>query len=544
MSSAPMRPGPGDPPEILKSIPFPERTLSNLVRSRALVSPTRPIVEIEETTLTWRDIHELALAVAGRLSSLNVGRGDIVCQMSGNTIGHVATTFGIALLGAIECPVNAGLRGDPLLHVLRDSGARVLLVEQPFLERIEDLRNMPGGLESIVVRGGERLPTVEGAAVVREADLDAIPLTPAEVAPSDPATIMYTSGTTGPAKGVVLPHHFAFSAAAVKVGMWGLGPDDVLFSPLPLYHSNARYSTLLTACILDARAIIVERFSASRFWQQVVDAGATEVGTVGTVAPILFERPPDPLERKHSIRMMHGAGALTLAQREAFEGRFGLRLVTGFSMTETSHFSTTSPEDPGRYRGAGRPVPGFRIEILDEHDSPLEVGSIGEIVVRPEMPFAMFSGYHGNAAATIEAFGNLWFHTGDFGSLDQDGFLHWVDRKKDAIRHKGEMISSRDVEAAALSFPGIVEAAAVGVPADLGEEDVKLFVRAESGAEISFLELLEHCSDALPDFAVPRYFVRLEELPRTSTHKVDKRTLRQADTVADSWDATAVGASE
>ena len=353
---------------------------------------------------------------------------------------------------------------------------------------------------------------------------------------------MYTSGTTGPAKGVVLPHHFAFSAAAVKVGIWGLGQDDVLFSPLPLYHSNARYSTLLTACILDARAVIVERFSASRFWQQVVDAGATEVGTVGTVAPILLERPPDPLERQHRVRMMHGAGALTLPQREAFEERFGLRLVTGFAMTETSHFSTTSPDDAGRYRGAGRPVPGFTVSVLDDHDTPVEVGAVGEIAVRPEMPFAMFTGYHNNPSATAEAFANLWFHTGDYGSLDEDGFLRWVDRKKDAIRHKGEMIASRDVEAAAVSFPGVVEAAAIGVPADLGEEDVKLFVRPESGAIIALPGLLRHCTDVLPDFAVPRYFVVLDELPRTSTHKVDKRALRQKDTAGSDWDAKPVNA--
>ena len=182
-------------------------------------------------------------------------------------------------------------------------------------------------------------------------------------------------------------------------------------------------------------------------------------------------------------------------------------------------------------------MPGFTVSVLDDHDTPVEVGAVGEIAVRPEMPFAMFTGYHNNPSATAEAFANLWFHTGDYGSLDEDGFLRWVDRKKDAIRHKGEMIASRDVEAAAVPSPAL-QRQRQSVCRRLGEEDVKLFVRAESDATIAFPELLRHCIDALPDFAVPRYFVLLDELPRTSTHKVDKRALRQEDTAASIWDAS------
>jgi crotonobetaine/carnitine-CoA ligase len=532
-----MRAGPGDPAALLASIPFEGRTLPALLEARSSDSPDRPIVEIEGEVLTWADLDQRSARLAGGLAALGISPGDVVCQMASNTVGHVVAAFSVARLGAIECPVNTGLRGEPLRHVLSHSGARALLVEASHTERVLPELHQTAAIPLVVVRGGPVFD-VAGRVVMREEELEGGRLSAHPVAPWEPATIMYTSGTTGPAKGVVLPHHFAFSTAAVKVGIWGLGPQDVLFSPLPLFHANARYSTLLTACILNARAVIVSRFSASQFWDQVRNAGATEVGTVGTVAPVLLERPADRRDRDHSVRMMHGAGALPLERREEFERRFGVHLVTGFSMTETSHFSTTAPDDPGRYLGAGRPVPTFRVAILDDEDRPVATGKVGEIAVRSEIPFSIFLGYHRQPEATLEAFRNLWFHTGDLGYLDGGGYLHWVDRRKDAIRRKGEMISSRDVEAAALSFPGVAEAAAIGVPGDLGEEEVKLVVRGE-GATVRVEKLLEHCRSELPDFAVPRYYEMVEEFPRTSTHKIDKRALRSASVGKRTWDAAA-----
>lgn len=524
----PMRPGPGSPPELLASIPFSQRTIASLLRGRAADTPDHPVVEVDGELLTWAALEHRSRVLAAGLASAGVERGDVVCQMAGNTAGHVVAAFAVARLGAVECPLNTGLRGEPLRHVLGHSGARALLVETAYLERVEPELARLDGVPLVVVRG-TGVVDAPGRTVLAETELSgAGELCEPEIRPQDAATIIYTSGTTGPAKGVVLPHHFAFTAAAVKIGSWGLGASDVLFSPLPLFHANARYSTLLTACVLNARAVVVERFSATRFWDQVRKARATEVGTVGTIAPILLERPEHPRDRDHEVRMVHGAGALDPAKREVFERRFGVRLVTGFSMTETSHFSTTSPDDPGRHRAAGRPVAGFAVAILDDQDQSLPPGQVGEIAVRPEMPFSMLLGYHRDPQATVEAFRNLWFHTGDLGLLDQDGYLHWVDRRKDAIRRKGEMVSSRDVEVAALRFPGVVEAAAIGVPGELGEEEVALLVRCKDGDSVQLDELLRHCQAALPDFAVPRYLRTVESFPRTATHKIDKRALREA----------------
>lgn len=521
--------------QTLALIPFEKRTLGDLVRDGERESPDHRVLQIDGVDLDWGEIGRRSAELAAGLSSLGVGRGEVVCQMAGNTIGHVATVFALARLGAIECPVNTALRGPMLTHVLGHSRARVLIVEQAFVDQVlPELADL-GGIETVVIRGDEA-PPIPGRRVVVEEDLPSGSLREEPVIPSDPATLIYTSGTTGPAKGVLHVHHFAFANAAIKIANWRLTLDDVLFSALPLFHANARYSTLLTACILNARAVIVARFSASRFWQQIQESGATEVGTVGTLAPILLERPPNPLERAHSVRMVHGAGALPPDRRAEFERRFGVRLVTGFAMTETSHIATTSPDDPGRYRAAGRPVDAFDVAILDENDTPLPPEEVGEIAVRPRVPYGMFSEYFRDAAATTKALTNLWFHTGDLGFIDVDGYLHWVDRRKDAIRRRGEMISSQEVEHVLSSHPRILEAAAVGVPGELGEEEVLALIRA-TGEGVSLGELIAYGSSRLPGFAVPRYYEFVDDFPRTSTSKIDKAALRTRGVTGDTHDA-------
>jgi crotonobetaine/carnitine-CoA ligase len=501
-------------------IEFSRRTLAALLEDRRPADGE--FLHIDGAWCSWDELCERATDAARRLASLDVGQGDVVCQLSGNTLAHVVTTFAVAKLGAIECPVNTGLRGPSLRHVLSHSGARVFVADAEFAELIEGVRDALAPGATVVLRGD----TAFSAGVLHEDELRPADLPAVTVRPGDPATIMYTSGTTGPAKGVVLPHHFPFATAAVKSGAWGLTDEDVLFTPLPLYHSNARYSTLLTAAIAGSRAVVVERFSASRFWDQVRASGATEIGTVGTVAAILLERPPSPVDRDHRVRMMHGAGALTLPRRRAFEDRFGIRLVTGFAMTETSHFATTSPDDPLRAAGAGRPVPEFKVAILDEDDHQLPAGATGEIAVRPEVPFGMFLGYHREPEATLEAMRNLWFHTGDLGRIDREGVLHWSDRKKDAIRRRGEMISSQEVEAVAQGFPGVAAVAAVGMPGALGEEEVVLFLRRDPAVPLDVDALAAHCTATLPRFAIPSRYTLVDSFPLTETMKVDKKRLR------------------
>ena len=504
--------------------------LWTLCRARTEDHPERAVLDFDGRRWTWAALIEAAEGLAGGLAASGIEAGEVVGHMSPNHPEAVVTMLALLRLGAVECPVNAGLRGQQLAHVLDHSGASVLIVDGSLLERVSEQLPAVTGVRTVVMRGEGQAPesvTISDYGELRASGDQPPPFrTPS---PGDPMNIIYTSGTTGPAKGAVLPQAFPIEQARIKIEQWGLTADDVMFSALPLYHVNARFSTLGTALVVDGRAALVSRFSAGTFWDQVRAAGATEVGVVGAVSSILLRQEAGPADRDHKVRMMHGAAGIPMECRAEFEDRFGLRLVTGFAMTETGHFSTTSPDDPMRYRASGRPVPQYEVAVVnaDEHEVP--PGTLGELVVRPRVPGVMMTGYHRQPEATAAAFRNGWFHTGDLATIETDGYIRWVDRIADAIRRRGEMISSTEVERAVCEFEAIVECAAVGVPSDLGEEDVKLVVVPEPGQTIDPAALQRHCRAALPDFCQPRYLEILDELPKGATHKVNKHQLRHTE---------------
>ena len=504
--------------------------LWSLCLGRTDAHPGRVVLDFDGGLWTWAELIDAAEILAGGLAGAGVAPGDVVCHMSPNHPEAVVTMLALLRLGAVECPVNAGLRGQQLAHVLDHSGAKLLIVDGSLADRVAEQLPSAPGVELLVQRGEG--PTPESVSVL---DYDAMRRSGGQLPqfrpprPGDPMNIIYTSGTTGPAKGAVLPQAFAIEQARIKIEQWGLTADDVMFSALPLYHVNARFSTLGTALVVDGRAALVSRFSASTFWDQVRRSGATEVGVVGAVSSILLRQEPGPADRDHKVRMMHGAAGIPMDRRADFEERFGLRLVTGFAMTETGHFSTTSPEDPMRYRASGRPVPQYEAAVVDADDNEVPPGTVGELVVRPRVPGVMMTGYHRQPEATVAAFRNLWFHTGDLATISSDGYIRWVDRAADAIRRRGEMISSTEVERAVCTLDGIVECAAVGVPSELGEEEVKLVVVAEPGQTIDPAALQRHCQATLPDFCQPRYLEIIHELPKGATHKVNKHQLRHTE---------------
>ena len=534
------------------------KDLWSLCRARTGEHPDRVVLDFDGTLWTWADLIEAAEGLAGGLATAGVASGDVVCHMSPNHPEAVVTMLALLRLGAVECPVNAGLRGEQLAHVLDHSGARILILDGSLADRVAEqlpgapdvttvvqrgpgpaagrtaaARTVPAGsVPRVAVDTGSGPQPPGGVAVIgydelRGSDLEPPPFRRPHA--DDPMNIIYTSGTTGPAKGAVLPQAFPIEQARIKIEQWGLTDEDVMFSALPLYHVNARFSTLGTALVVDGRAALASRFSAGTFWDQVRAAGATEVGVVGAVSSILLRQEPGPADRDHKVRMMHGAAGIPMDRRADFEERFGLRLVTGFAMTETGHFATTSPDDPMRYRASGRPVPQYEVAVVDAADHAVPAGTVGELVVRPRVPGVMMTGYHRQPEATLVASRNLWFHTGDLATIEADGYIRWVDRAADAIRRRGEMISSTEVERAVCAFDAVAECAAVGVPSDLGEEEVKLVVTAEPGRTIDPAALQSHCQATLPDFCRPRYLEILDELPKTATHKVNKHQLRDTE---------------
>ena len=505
------------------------RDLWSLCEKRTEEHPDRIVLDFDGKLWTWAELITAAESLAGGLVAAGVEAGEVVGHMSPNHSEAVVTMLALLRLGAVECPVNAGLRGQQLAHVLDHSGARVLIVDGSLADRVAAQLPSAPGVNTVVLRGGGQAP--EGVALVGYDELRGSSEPPPfrTPSPADPMNIIYTSGTTGPAKGAVLPQAFPIEQARIKIEQWGLTADDVMFSALPLYHVNARFSTLGTALVVDGRAALVSRFSAGTFWDQVRAAGATEVGVVGAVSSILLRQEPGPADRDHDVRMMHGAAGIPMDRRAGFEERFGLRLVTGFAMTETGHFSTTSPDDPMRYRASGRPVPQYEVAVVDADDNEVQAGTVGELVVRPRVPGVMMTGYHRQPEATQAAFRDGWFHTGDLATIEADGYIRWVDRIADAIRRRGEMISSTEVERAVCEHEAVAECAAVGVPSELGEEDVKLVVVPEPGQTIDAAALQRHCRATLPDFCQPRYLEILDELPRGATHKVNKPQLRHTE---------------
>jgi crotonobetaine/carnitine-CoA ligase len=361
---------------------------------------------------------------------------------------------------------------------------------------------------------------------------------PAAIGPGDTIAILYTSGTTGPSKGVCCPHAQFYWWGVNTAAILDVRQDDVLYTCLPLFHTNA-LNTFVQALLHGARFELGPRFSASRFWSRLVDAEATVTYVLGAMVSILAKRPPGIHDRAHRVRAAL-APATPPDLFPVFEERFGVRLLDGHGMTETN--VVLGPRDGEQRPGAmGRVLPGFEAKVVDEDDVEVPDGEAGELVMRADEPFAFATGYWGLPQQTVEAWRNLWFHSGDRVIRDADGYFRFVDRIKDAIRRRGENVSAWEVEQVLQSHPDVAAAAVIPVPSDLGEDDVMACVVARPGAVLDHVELLRHCEPRLAYFAVPRYVEILDELPLTENGKVRKFVLRARGVTDATWDREAAG---
>jgi crotonobetaine/carnitine-CoA ligase len=432
--------------------------------------------------------------------------------------------------------VNPASRGPQLAHVLRDADPRVLAVETPLEEHVA-AEPLPDGLERVWTLGTHEPQVPLGVPVEPWPGLGE-PVPGAPPAPADPLAILYTSGTTGPSKGVVCPHA-QFTWWGENVAGWlDLRADDTLYTCLPLYHTNA-LNAFVQALVSGAHYVVGPRFSASQFWRRAIDADATVTYLLGTMVTILAGRPASPLDRAHRIRVAL-APATPARTWRAFEGRFGVRLVDGHGMTETN--GVIGPRD-GRQRPGwmGRAMPGFEARVVDEHDVEMPAGTAGELVVRADERLAFAEGYWGLPGATEAAWRNGWFHTGDRVVADEQGWFRFLDRLKDAIRRRGENVSSWEVEQVLLRHPAVAGAAAVPVPSELGEDDVMAFVVVREGHTLDPADLVRFCVPLLASFAIPRYVEVLDAMPLTENAKVRKVALRERGLGPATWDREAAG---
>jgi crotonobetaine/carnitine-CoA ligase len=533
--------------------PWSEWTLVHLLRRQAAALGDRPFIRFEDgQAYTFRSLDAWTDVLAGSLAALGVGPGDRVLGLIGNRAEAIGLMFAAVKLGAIWVPLNTGLRGAFLQHQLHNAEPRVVAVEDRLAANLSDVGPAPIAPAALIVVGDSAMPTppaLRGARRLGFAELAGLGapagLTPPTPAPGDVAMIMYTSGTTGPAKGVLMPHGHCYLFGLGFAEATGLTPADRFFICMPLFHANALHLQLLGSLFAGAAVVVADRFRASTWLEEVRAAEATVTNGLGVIPEFIFRQPPTPRDRDHRLRLIM---AIPIAAEwgEAFEARFGVPFMQGFGMTECNIVAYSRPGEPLVPGCAGHPLTEwFEVGIVDpETDAPLPPGQTGEIVVRPRLPGCFMAGYFRMPEKTLEAWRNLWFHTGDAGRMDPAGQLHYVDRIKDCIRRRGENISSFEIEQVLNAHPAVAESAVVGikVAGAGGEDEVKACVVPAAGATVDPVALLDWCTPRMPHFAVPRFVeVMAGELAKTPTGKLQKTALRSAGVTAGTWDREAVG---
>lgn len=501
-----------------------DAVLSVAVERWAATDPDRIcIISDDGAKVTYRELDRCASAVAIALRERGVGAGDRVATLVPNDIRSVYVMLGLAKIAAIEVPVNPALIGASLAHVLGDAEPAGLIVEVGRRSDVEAA--LPAGHRPVVI---EVAP--DDASPPADSDtLDAIlAKTVDTIATSargdDIASIMYTSGTTGLPKGAVLPH-----CAATRIGdraatALSLDRDDTLIAVLPLFHGGGRYMNVGACLLMGARCLLVRKFSASKFWEQAREHGATAAHMVVSMAHFLVAQEPSIQDRTHQITR----GLVVPAPQslvDTFAERFGVPIFEMYGSTEIAIPILNSADDTAPPGSCGRPVAPYRVRILDAHDQVVPLGEVGEICVSCDDPWSMSSGYWNQPAMTLDVVRNFWFHTGDAGRMDDEGFVYYVDRFKDMIRRRGENISPRTVEDVVNALEGVTECAAYPVPSEYGEDEIAIAVVAHR--EPTIAEIAAACAEALPRFAVPRYVRFLDALPKTATAKIQKFKLKQ-----------------
>jgi crotonobetaine/carnitine-CoA ligase len=520
---------------------FDERTtLPEVIARRAADTPDRPfLVDItNDRALTYGEAHDFVLRWAGALRALGVSAGDRVAVMLPNCMDAVGSWLGIAWVRGYEVPLNTAFRGYMLEYLLNDSGATIAIVAERYLDRIEEVLDATPTLTTVIVPDVRSTPPALAGGRVRTVGADELfdGVGPADdlepPAPWDIMTIAYTSGTTGPSKGVLNP----WGAMIFGVGLMDdLTADDAIYGAFPMFHMSGK-GMVAQAAYMGGKDVFREAFDTGAFWKDIDEHGCTFSLVVPAMAHWLLSQPPTPEDKEHSLRH-----AILSPIIHAFGERFGVTMRTHYGMTEAGNVTSrrnVTDDSPS----CGKPRPGYEVRIVDEHDLEVPVGEVGELVVRTEQPWWTAIAYWNQPEKTNELWRNGWLHTGDGFRRDEEGNFYFVDRQKDAIRRRGENISSFEVEKLVLEHETVAECAAIGVETDSGEQEVKVCLVAHDGATIDPAELITSLIPRMPSFMVPRFVEVVDSLPKTeATMRVQKVKLREDPLNDRTWDRVAAG---
>jgi carnitine-CoA ligase len=518
--------------------PLAQRTVPRLLLRQAAALGDRPLMSAGGVRWTHAGAVEAVARRAATLQAAGVVRGDRVAILCSNRVEFLEVFLACGWIGAVSVPINSASMGPQIAYFLGDSGARLMVMEAPFLERLQTAELAGAALERIWVVGGEdtsssALPVLPGVHC-EPCPAAGEAVEAAWVRPGDALAILYTSGTTGPAKGVVCPHAQYHGWGANTARILGLGADDVLATTLPLFHINA-LNTFAQASLSGGQVVFLPRFSASGFWPAMHACGATVVYLLGAMVPILLAQPVGAGEQAHRVRTGLGPGVPASAGA-AFLQRTGVKLLEGYGSTETNFVIASRPDSP-RAGIMGWLQPGFEARVADEFDAAVPDGEAGELLLRADEPFAFATGYFNLPDKTVEAWRNLWFHTGDRVVREPDGAFRFIDRLKDAIRRRGENISSYEVEQVLQGHPAVATVVVYPVRSELAEDEVmaSIILRPEANGTAP-ADLAGYCEGRLPYFAIPRYIDLVDDLPRTENGKVQKFRLRERGLTPSTWD--------
>jgi long-chain acyl-CoA synthetase len=498
--------------------------LRELLEARAAASPEKVFLfsELDGRRYTYREFDAAVNRTAHLLhSGLRVRKGDVVSLLLPNSVEYIVAYFACFKLGALAGPVNSLLKPEEVEYVVDNSRSRALLVGSELVEKVEGLLERVPSLKHVLTfddwdegaRGfsGDREEDWADAALARD----------------DEAIIIYTSGTTGRPKGCLLTQGNLLANAQQIVEWLGFKEDDRLLTVMPLFHMNAVSVTTVSALYAGGSTVVSPRFSASRHWQVVSDYGVTSFGSVATMLSMLLatypEGVPEGLSTERLRFVMCGSAPVPAEVMRRFEETFGCLVVEGYGLSESTCRSTFNPPDPRRKPGSCGMAIGNEMRVVDEDERELPDGVAGEIVMRGEN---VFKGYFGNEEATARAFRGGWFHTGDIGYRDPEGFFHIIDRKSDMIIRGGENIYPREIDELLYKHTAVAEAAAFGVPDELYGEDVAAFVVLKAGREATGEEIAAYCREHLADFKCPKTVRVVGALPKGPTGKVLKRELQ------------------
>ena len=513
-------------------VPLNQRLIGIFLEEQSVIRGDKTFLEFENSSWTFSQVKQQSCQVAKGLLKLNTKPQTSVLVMLPNCPEMVFTWFACTLIRAINIPINPHLMGDILARPFIDSQAETIVIHSDYLKLLKTLPDtVTSRLKTIVVVGEWHQTIAISAQIVRFDEwfenAKSQPELKLDGNYQDIQTIFYTSGTTGPAKGVQTTNAHQFSAAIGLIRLSSLTENDVLFTPFPLFHGFAARLGVLPCLIVGAKVCVAPKFVAAHYWEQVVKAKATVGHSLFSTPRALLEQAPSEYEKKHQLRLMFNSH-----YSQEFEERFKVPLVEGFSMTETG-FVLYSNWLERRNGSCGKVHEDWEANLVDEFDQSVNLNEVGELVVRPKLPFIMMNGYLNQPESTVKAFKNLWFHTGDMMRRDVQGYYYFVDRAKERIRRKGENISSFDIEQIINTHSSVQECVVLPLP-NGKEDDIRLIVvRSDRG--LSEQELDGWIRQKLPKLMWPSYIEFVERLPYTPTFKVEKLKLMRDGLTQNAW---------